>query len=162
MKFIVNDYITLKLENKVTNIYLNGELFRECKYILIRKTLKELEDIDDISSIDQFADPTIDNISKNLNHLLEDVNPETVNIPRETIFWAHASNFQVWVENNYETNLLHSNISFPLLKRLWQLNVPIAVDVFKKEIIKRFKEGYLNTILFLLLEGYHYSKRFFY
>ncbi len=155
MELKINNNITLKLENEVTNIYLKGELFKQCKYILRRMSTKDLDELDKIPSIDSFAELTADKISETLDNSLEGYEPKFTDLPPVTRFQAHASNIQAWAENNYNTNLLHSNLAFPLLKRLWQIGDLIALEVFKEEIIKRFKEGYLNTVLFLLLEGYH-------
>jgi hypothetical protein len=69
-------------------------------------------------------------------------------------FWAHCSNLQVWVENDYDTCLLHSNISFPLLKELQNLGDRIAKKVFKEEIAKRLMSGEVTVAIFLMKEGY--------
>ncbi|TFG19848.1 MAG: leucine-rich repeat domain-containing protein [Promethearchaeota archaeon] len=50
-------------------------------------------------------------------------------------------NMQVWVENNYNTRLLYSNLAFPLLKKLTKVGDPLAKRVFKEEVVKRFLEG---------------------
>jgi hypothetical protein len=42
----------------------------------------------------------------------------STNIPPEIRFWAHCSNLETWGENNYDTRLIHSNLAFPLLKKL--------------------------------------------
>lgn len=53
-----------------------------------------------------------------------------------------------------EYRLLHSNLSFPLLKRLTGIGDPIAKKVFREEVIKRFVSGYEPVKQFLLEEGY--------
>ncbi len=67
---------------------------------------------------------------------------------------AHCSNLQAWAENNYNTNILHSNLSFPLLTELNKAGDPIAKRVFGEEIAKRIENGYLPTIKFLFQENY--------
>ena len=46
-EFKVNKYITLKLEDGITNIYIKDDdyPFLQCKYLLMRKTVYELEDL---------------------------------------------------------------------------------------------------------------------
>ena len=39
------------------------------------------------------------------------------NITPEQEFWEHYSNLQVWYKNDYNTRLLHRNLSFDLLKK---------------------------------------------
>lgn len=34
-EFKVNETIILKLENRKTNLYVKGELFRQCKFLLL-------------------------------------------------------------------------------------------------------------------------------
>jgi Leucine-rich repeat (LRR) protein len=79
---------------------------------------------------------------------------EELKQPIEDIFWAHCSNIQAWVENNYNTNLLHSNLSFPLLKLLSQEGDLYAKRVFKDEIARRFQQGNESINSYLFMEGY--------
>ena len=60
LQFKVNEYITLKLENNVTNIYINDRLFNQCKYIVTRKKIHELEDILKIESVDELKARSMD------------------------------------------------------------------------------------------------------
>lgn len=46
------------------------------------------------------------------------------------------------------------NLAFPLLRRLVEAGDPIARRVFKEEIAERFGSGYLNTIIYLIENGY--------
>ncbi|MEX2718567.1 MAG: leucine-rich repeat domain-containing protein, partial [Candidatus Sigynarchaeota archaeon] len=60
--------------------------------------------------------------------------------PAEEVL-AHASNLQAWVENNYDTRLLHSNIAFPLLKELAKAGDDVAARALQVEIDSRLREG---------------------
>ena len=75
-------------------------------------------------------------------------------IDPETEFWGHCSNLQSWYKHDYDTRLLHSNLSFPLLKRLTKVGDPLANKVFKEEIAKRLASGYGTVIDYLTEEGY--------
>ncbi|KKM08312.1 hypothetical protein LCGC14_1725100, partial [marine sediment metagenome] len=33
--FVINKYITLKLEDGKTNIYVNGQIFDQCKFLFL-------------------------------------------------------------------------------------------------------------------------------
>ena len=145
-EFKVNEFITLKLENGKSNIYVNGELFNHCKYILTRKKVDELEVLLEIESVDE--------LSQNLDHSLEGVDSDKIDIPLETRFWVHCSNLQVWYENNYDTKLIHRNLAFPLLKRLVEVGDPLAQKLFQEEIAKRIESGNLTVINYLILEEY--------
>jgi len=148
-EFEINDLLKLKLEDNKTLIYVNNVKIIQCKYLL----LNELNSVNRNSEVSS-EKLSIDTQSKNLNHSLELVDEEEQNIPPEVEFWAHSSNLQAWYEHSYNTQLLHSNLAFPLLRKLTQAGDKSAEQVFRKEIIKRFREGNLNVMVFLIIEGY--------
>ena len=80
--------------------------------------------------------------------------PTEVGLSPETRFWGHCSNLQAWSENNYDTRILHSNLAFPLLKKLTEAGDPVAHNVFKEEIAKKLNSGYPPVIDFLIEENY--------
>ncbi|HEC39247.1 hypothetical protein LCGC14_0558550 [marine sediment metagenome] len=145
-EFKVNDYITLKLENGKTEIYLQEERFIQCKYLLINIPIEKYERLGEGMSIDS--------AEINLSHALEIASKSNYRLPHEVEFWAHCSNLQVWAENSYNTKLLHRSIAFPLLKKLAKIGDTQARRVFKDEIGIRFSEGNLSVILYLLVENY--------
>lgn len=157
-EFKVNEFITLKLEEEIvveeedlreikTNIYVNGKEFRQCSFLLIEIPIDEQITLDQIESIDE--------AEERLGTSLEDDDELfRYKIPPETAFWGHCSNLQAWVENSYNTRLLHRNLAFPLLKRLTEVGDPVAKRVFKDEIAERFTSCYLPVVHFLLLGDY--------
>ncbi|GAG56050.1 unnamed protein product, partial [marine sediment metagenome] len=87
--------------------------------ITLNISLEKLHNFDEINSIDEAVD------------IMEQSNrtPFTGThylITPEQEFWAHCSNLQTWAEHHYDTRLLHSNISFPLLRRLTEAGDPVA------------------------------------
>lgn len=146
LEFKVNDLISLKMDKEEVNIYLNGELFKQCKAILLNRQFNELEDLNSINSIDELAD--------SLEHLNYEFDENAPKIPSETLFWAHCSNIQTWVESDYDTRLLHSNLAFPLLKKLADLGDARARQRFSEEVLERFNEGDEKTREYLIFEDY--------
>ncbi|KKL56241.1 hypothetical protein LCGC14_2247380 [marine sediment metagenome] len=142
-EFKINKFITIKQENDKVNIYVNNKKFSQCKYLLINIPINQIQEFDEINSIDEAAEL--------LDHALEG---DEQQISIETEFWGHSSNLQAWAENNYDTRLLHSNLAFPLLKELYELGDLQAKKVFKEEIAKRLTCGYEPIITYLLEEGY--------
>ena len=63
-------------------------------------------------------------------------------------------NLQAWVEHDYDTRLLHANLSFPLLKKLADLGDDNAKKTFKKELINRYSSGVPSVQKFLKNQGY--------
>jgi len=141
----INKFITLKLENNKTVIYIKGEKFIQCKYLLIEIPAESIEKFDDFLSIDD--------VSESLDHSFER-NNNLFQIKPEIEFWGHSSNLQAWSENFYDTNLLHSNLAFPLLKRLTDVGDPVARRVFKDEIAERLTSGSTNVSQYLIQENY--------
>ena len=144
--FEVNKHISLKLIQGKTLIFVDGERFDQCRYVLLVDPLRN-EDQGEIGSIDEAQ-------AMYNNDLEKEITPEQLGISHEQEFWAHSSNLQAWYENNYDTRLLHSNISFPLLKKLTQVGDLKAKKVFKEEIAKRFESGYFPVMRYLFKEGY--------
>lgn len=143
LEFVVNRFITLRLEEGKTNIYINNELFRQCKFLLLEIPRIEFEYLEEIESIDD----AIIKLDKSLEK-------KEIHISAETEFWGHCSNLQVWSEYNYNTKLIHSDLAFPLLKKLVEVGDPIAQKVFKEEIAKRLGTRNQNVIEFLIKNGY--------
>ena len=50
--FKINDLITLKLEGKKSNIYVNNVLFLQCKYLLINIPTESVTSLEEIDSVD--------------------------------------------------------------------------------------------------------------
>ena len=69
----------------------------------------------------------------------------------KTEFRANCSNLQAWVENGYDTRLLHRNLAFPLLKKLTNVGDLHAKKVFKDEIANKYFYDFLTlTIQFTI------------
>lgn len=144
LEFKVNKFLTLKLENGKTNIYVNGKIFNQCKFLLLDIPIDEVEEFIKIESIDE--------AEEKLNRSLEPIVGYRRNndiIPRETEFWAHCSSLQVWYENDYNTRLLHRNLAFSLLAELTEVGDSTAKKVFNEEIVKRFLSGHFKVMEYL-------------
>lgn len=142
--FRINKYLTLKLEDGKTNMYIEGELFQQCRSLMLNIPKERIEGLHSIKSIDE--------ATEKLNYVRKgDFNNE---IDPNEEFWAHCSNLQAWVEYDYDSRILHSNLAFPLLKKLSEVGDPKAKNVFKEEIIYRFYHGTETVQEYLIEEGY--------
>ncbi len=146
LKYKINKFLDLRFENGKTNIYVNNELFRHCKYILLNISNGNSQYFTEINSIDDAVGI--------LNGSFEFLEGEFEIITPEMEFWAHCSNIQAWYENNYNTYLIHSNLAFPLLKELAKAGDLTARKIFKEEVAKRFESNNITVIQFLLFSGY--------
>ncbi len=145
-EFIINEYLTLRLENGKTNIYVSGKHFDQCKFLMLNIPVDHIEAYDEITSIDEAAE--------RLNWTENGQTGVTYELPPETEFFGHCSNLQAWWEHGYDTCLLHRNLAFPLLKKLVDEGDSNAQEIFQLEIIKRFESGHTHVIEFLLAEDY--------
>jgi len=154
----INEYLTLKLDKQlinedypergfkyVTNIYVVGEKFRQCKFLLFNLDTARLDQYDEIRSIDE-ARETLDNAMEGKEG--------GIMIPSITEFWGHCSNLSAWAEYDYDTRILDSQLAFPLLKKLSEAGDPTAKRVFKDEIASRFENGIPSTRKYLKARGY--------
>jgi len=149
----INEFITLRLVGGRTNIYVKGQLFNQCKYLLLNIPKQAIEKYEIIDSIDEAAEL--------LDRSMEGGGRSRINISAETEFWGHCSNLQAWAENDYDTRILHRNLAFPLLKRLVEVGDPKAKQVFKDEIANRIESGHATVILYILANNYlkHLNKQ---
>lgn len=141
--FKINDFLTLKLEGGKTIIYVKGRPFRQCMYLLLDISVKQIERYDEIRSIDEAAVRLSRKMEQ--DHRL---------VPPETEFWGHCSNIQAWVDNDYDTRILHRNLAFPLLKALCDAGDTVARRKFKEEIAMRYATGHPTVVGFLTQNGY--------
>jgi hypothetical protein len=82
-EFKVNEFIILKLENKETNIYIDNELFMQCKYLLLKQAhIKEIKNI-----VIDFIFKSVDDQLSDLDHS-SDVKNTAFILPPETEFWG--------------------------------------------------------------------------
>lgn len=105
----------------------------------------QIKNFDIIDSIDEAAEK-VDKVVEEEMRKIE--------IPPEVEFWGHCSNLQAWYEHGYDTHLIHSNIAFQILKKLTEVGDPLASDVYKGEIIKRYKNGTEKTKEYLRRAGF--------
>lgn len=134
----INQYLSLKLENNQTVIYINGKKFSGCRYLIINIDSDEIPSYDDYKSINEIIDD-----------LHEFGHRTTGRLTPKEAFKGHCSNLQAWYENDYNTDILDIRLSFPLLRLLSKEGDKKAIRQFKEEIIHKFKSQYLPTIQFL-------------
>jgi hypothetical protein len=156
-EFKINQYLSLKLEYREINIYVCGEKFKQCARLFLQIPKDATGIFKRADSIDEAM--VIHDTYLFKNEIVEGqpgmrVIDQAYDIPLEQEFWGHASNLQTWAEHDYDTRLLHSNLSFPLLKRLAECGDPVATRVFKEEIAVRFKSGYFPVVTYLARGGY--------
>jgi len=142
-EYILNEFLTLKLEGGHTRIYVAGKYFNQCKFLMLNIPVKEVSKYDETSTFE-----SIDEIADMLDRSMEPLKNKTVfeySIPPEEEFWGLCSNLEVWVESGYDTKILHSNLAFPLLRRLTQVGDLQAQKIFNQEIAERYNSG-INSV----------------
>ena len=152
----INQYITLRLEHGRTMIYVAGKRFIQCIRLILNIPKDNMPLYDEIDSIDEAAKLYSKHIHQNriiAGHPARVLN-QSHSITPEQEFWGHCSNIQAWVEHDYDTRILMSNISFPLLRELTKAGDPMASMIYKEEIARRLESGYPSVVQYLLTQGY--------
>jgi len=147
----INEFITLKLENGKIQIYVNNRVFITCVHLLLNIPKKDISIYDEIDSIDEAA-----NLYQgyDLHDRMIPINNQLYIITPEQEFWGHCSNIQAWVEHDYDTRILMSNLSFPLLRELAWVGDRKAKKVYKEEIAIRLESGYPSVVEYLINQRY--------
>lgn len=154
---IINRYITIKLVNRRTYIYVNGRRFIQCIRLILNIPKRDVPLYDEIDSIDEAAKLYSTHVFQNRmvrGPMAAPVPNQMHDITPEQEFWGHSSNIQAWIEHSYDTRILMSNISFPLLRELAKAGDPTASKVFKEEIALRLESGYPSVVQYLINQGY--------
>lgn len=142
----ITELLELRQMDQEITIFVDGQKFLQCTYLLIVNPQNKRKQ-HNINSIDEAKAYLSSDLETQLT-------PKDLGITIHDEFWAHYSNLQAWVEHDYDTRLLHSNLSFPLLKRLAEAGEGKARKVFKDEIAYRIECGYRPVIIYLYNEGY--------
>lgn len=154
---VINEYITLKLVNGRSLIYVNGRRFIQCIRLILNIQKNDVQLYDEVDSIDEAANLYSKHVFQNRivrGPMAIPVPDQRHEITPEQEFWGHCSNIQAWVEHDYDTRILMRNISFPLLRELAKAGDPVASKVFKEEIALRLESGYPSVVQYLLNQGY--------
>ena len=145
----INQYITLKLVGGRTYIYVNGKRFIQCIRLILNIPKHDVHLYDEVDSIDEAAKLYSNQVFQNRivrGPMAAPIPNQNHDITSEQEFWGHCSNIQAWVEHDYDTRILMSNISFPLLRELAKAGDPVASKVFKEEIALRLESGYPSVV----------------
>lgn len=140
--FEINKDIKLALIGKKTCIFVGDKKISHCKFLLISKPLS---DVKECTSMDQ--------VINNLDGKMERRKYRRI-VPSDEVFWGHCSNIQAWVENDYDSHLIHSDLGFPILKALKNVGDQKASSILKENILTKFKEHDIYGICFLLENKY--------
>lgn len=156
IEFKVNNFITLKLENKKTIIYVKENKFLQCKQLVLEIPKENISIYDDINSIDEASEIYSINFLRGATRSIRNTR---ITLAPEEEFWGHCSNLQMWAENDYDTRFLHRNLAFPLLRKLADLGDSLASIKFKEEIIYRASRGTAGIIEYLMENFFLYLKK---
>jgi len=135
-RVVINEYLDVAWDtaDERVHVLIAGEPFIHCKFLIARVTPTDA----DVSSIDDLAR---ERKAKKFEH----GGIRNYLTVQEEVF-ARASNIQAWADNDYDTRLLHSNISFPLLNALAEAGDAKARRVIGSEVAGRIHEGNASTV----------------
>lgn len=145
--FRINEHISLKLTDGGTVIFVDNNIFRSCKYLLIDIPKDKIKDYDSINSIDELIKNTEE---RDHTDRKDEIDPKTE-------FWGHCSNLQAWVENGYDIRILHSVLSLGIIGRILN-NLSQNKDEYLKfftEVVEALDDDFKATYGSLNLDQYY-------
>ncbi|MHA1479374.1 MAG: hypothetical protein ACTSPU_14360, partial [Promethearchaeota archaeon] len=158
LEYKVNEFLTLKLEEHKTYIYVNNERRDFTKIFNIHKIKeKYFKYVDSIEEA-VFRFDVLDNY--NYDALEED---EEISNSSEEEFRDHCSILQTWLDNDFDTSdigtsLLQTYLLLYLSEmcRYADIDNPLVIEFIKNEITKRIDSGSYNIVLFLFDQSFFY------
>lgn len=138
-EFRISNYMTLRLEDDKTIIYINGKRFRHCKGIFLNIIKEKNTDQNSINSVDDITEIDVPTYNK---------------ITPEQEYFGHCSNLQAWYGHEYNMRLIHSNLGFDILATLSKAGEPLAKKKIKEEIARRMRTGSIKTCHYLVVEHF--------
>jgi len=139
-----------------TVVVVNGEEISQCMFLMLNILTSETNDT--------FQYVNIDEMARNYSTDLEQ-NRDCYSISAEEEFWGHCSNLEAWAENDYNPNLLRSNLSVPLLTKLAFTDIKIFdsllyhLDDMWKQYIRRSRKEFVyetyGSMVYKLLRHYN-------
>lgn len=143
----INNHLDIRMINNEATIFVDDKEFKQCSFLLINLPENDPR-INTIDSIDELAN------QKETRMFEGHKAYSSLGMTPHEILQAHASNIIAWVENDYDTRILHSNLSFPLLKALANAGDVKAKRVLHGEIHDRIRTGVTSVQLSILLTCY--------
>jgi hypothetical protein len=144
---VINRYIDLVWKDKKPVVFVAGKEFRHCSFLAVTvpsSSLSGARGIDEIASMKEARSlEGVEDVNAYLHKVGALAGDEQMT--PEEIMKAHASNLQAWVENDYNTEILNSNISFPLLRELAKIGDEKARRVLESEVDERAVNGISST-----------------
>lgn len=143
-KIVINEHLDMRMHDGKPTIFIDDRPFLACSF-LVANLKNDDPNITMINSIDELADFQGTRIFEGNHGLYKEYGMQEIEILQ-----AHASNIIAWVENGYDTRILHSNLAFPLLKKLARAGDAKAKRVLHAEIIERLKSEFYPTSMTII------------
>ena len=138
--YIVNDFISLKLVRRrlqtYTILYLGGKMFKSFNK----------------NPIGVFV--SIPDVPEKIITFGQDPNRYAKFPEAKEEFDAYCSIFKNWANNDYHVNYINHNLIFPALKRLAELNDPLALKAYPLQIKTVIKTGNIKVLNYLVLNNF--------
>lgn len=144
LRHVINEHIDLVWQDNKPVILVDNMPFVHCSFLAASIPIDEATRVSEQTpSIDAMVHIEGARSMEGIDALAFGMTPEEIMI-------AHSSNLIAWVENDYNTRILASNLSFPLLKELARVGDDKARRVLQGDIIDRLKEGNTMTTIAIL------------
>ena len=148
----INEYISIRITKpslypRIQKRDANGFYEERCKVIIYIGNSPTV-------TIPNLFFPSFKVALQDINEIKGHNQSKNKNSPPEIIFQRLSLSLCNWVGNNYDTQLLHFKIAFPLLKRLKDVGTTKFQIILQQEILKRFASSSFQVKEFLKKKGY--------
>jgi len=149
---VINEFIDLVWERSLNSlygrprIYVDGKPFLTCSFLVVK--VDPTDPANEGATVEQLADRPGASVLEGQDAVGTTIDGYTLS--REDVMFGFRSSLEGWIRNDYDTQCLAANLSFPLLKAVAQAGDKKARRVLQAEIIKRLKEDYPATTIVVL------------
>jgi hypothetical protein len=154
-KIVLNKYMDLEWRENKPVVYVMGKPFRHCSFLMItfpEENPPNARTVDDLARDKRSRSlETVKDIDKYL-HDVGNLSPEE-HVTEDDIMRWHSMNLIAWIENDYNPDILNTNISFPLLVALSKAGDDKASRVLKSEVHDRVVNGSSSSRMTMIEMG---------
>ncbi len=149
---VINEFIDLVWERSLNSkygrprIYVAGRPFLTCSFLVVK--VDPSDPANQGATVEQLADRPGASVLEGQDAVGTTIDGYTLS--KEDVMFGFRSSIEGWIRNDYNTQCLAANLSFPLLKEVAQAGDKKAQRVLQAEIIKRLKEDYPATTIVVL------------
>ncbi len=141
-KLVINEHMDMRWHEGKPRIFIDDKPFMHCAFLVVA--------VDTADPANEQA--TVDDLAARPGaRRLEGRDAMTeYGLTKDDVLWGFYSSIVGWVESGYNTQVIHTNLAFPLLRELARVGDPKAKRVLKGEIHDRLLSRSAGTVVTII------------